>query len=34
MIFHRNNLVGVKRDLADLRLSVGTWQLYRDLARP
>jgi peptide/nickel transport system substrate-binding protein len=34
MIFHRNNMVGVKRDLADLRLSVGTWQLYRDLARP
>lgn len=34
MIFHRNNIVGVKRELADLRLSVGTWQLYRDLARP
>ena len=34
MIFHRNNVVGVKKELADLRLSVGTWQLYRDLARP
>jgi peptide/nickel transport system substrate-binding protein len=34
VIFHRNNVVGVKKDLADLRLSVGTWQLYRDLARP
>jgi peptide/nickel transport system substrate-binding protein len=34
MIFHRNNVVGVKKELHDLRLSVGTWQLYRDLARP
>jgi len=34
MIFHRNNVLGVRKELADLRLSVGTWQLYRDLARP
>jgi peptide/nickel transport system substrate-binding protein len=34
MVFHRNNVVGVKKELAGLRLSVGTWQLYRDLARP
>jgi peptide/nickel transport system substrate-binding protein len=34
MIFHRNNVVALKKELADLRLSVGTWQLYRDLARP
>jgi peptide/nickel transport system substrate-binding protein len=34
MIFHRNNVVAVKKEIADLRLSVGTWQLYRDLARP
>jgi peptide/nickel transport system substrate-binding protein len=34
MIFHRNNVVGVRRELGPIRLSVGTWQLYRDLARP
>jgi peptide/nickel transport system substrate-binding protein len=34
MIFHRNNVVALKRELGNFRVSVGTWQLYRDLARP
>ena len=33
MLFHRNNIMGVKKVLADYPLSVGTWQLYRGLAR-
>ncbi len=34
MLFHRNNVMGVKKELADYPLPVGSWQLYRGLARP
>ncbi|GAB6059223.1 ABC transporter substrate-binding protein [Desulfonatronum parangueonense] len=34
VLFHRNNIIAVPRDFADFTVSVGTWQLYRDLAKP
>jgi len=34
VLFHRNNIIAVPSDFADFTVSVGTWQLYRDLARP
>ena len=33
VLFHRNNIVAMKKNIVGFEVSVGTWQLYRGLAK-